>query len=116
MTRETLIEMFKKNESSNFRIYTDIAFGRGINGVAYHSFVGYDYIDDDRREKGVTSVIKGFADTYLIIECRNTGRIWYSDAKREVYVPYDKIVMVDFITDEKHPLYGFNGKHNLNEI
>ena len=115
-TKETLIKMFKQNEKCNFQIYTDIAYGKGINGVSYHSYIGYNYIDDDKRVKGIKSVIKGFAETYLVIECSKEGRFWYGDAKREVYIPYDRIVMVDFITDETHPLYGFTGNHNLNEI
>lgn len=113
--KEILMDMFKKNKNLNFQIYTDIAYGRGINGVSYYSFIGNNYTSDDRRTKGTTSVIKGFADTYLIIECKGKG-IWYSESQREVYVPYNNIVMVDFITDKSHPLYGFTGEHNLNEI
>lgn len=117
-TKEILMEMFKKNETLNFQIYTNIARGRGINGVEYRSFIGYNYIDDKKSNKGITSVIKGFADTYLIIECAQDKEwsFYYCGAKRDVYVPYDNIVMVDFITDEKHRLYGFPCKHNLNEI
>ena len=114
-TREMLMNMFKQNEGYNFQIYTDIACGRGINGVDYYSFIGKNYTDDDRRTKDTTSVIKRFAKDYLIIECSKEGRIWYCDAKREVYVPYANIVMVDFVTDNTHPLYGYDGKHNFNE-
>jgi hypothetical protein len=114
-TREMLMDMFKQNEGYNFRIYTDIACGRGINGVDYYSFIGKNYTDDDRRTKGTTSVIKRFAKDYIVIECSKKGRIWYCDAKREVYVPYANIVMVDFVTDNTHPLYGYDGKHNFNE-
>lgn len=115
-TKEVLMEMFKKNKSLNFQIYTNIAYGRGINGVSYYSFMGDNYISDDCRTKGNKSVIKGFADTYLVIETHKESGFYYCNAKREVYVPYDNIVMVDFITDESHRLYGFTGKHNLNEI
>ena len=108
------MDLFKKNEKLNFRIYTNIAEGRGINGVLYKTFTGYNNNDD--REKYLESVIKGFADTYLVIQCAKTKGFWYSNAMREVYVPYDTIVMVDFITDKEHPLYGFMGKHNLKEI
>lgn len=117
-TKEILMDLFKKNTSLNFQIYTNIARGRGINGVSYYSFMGDSYLDDRRNTKGNTSTIKGFADTYLVIEVQQDreNRLYYCGAKREVYVPYDNIVMVDFITDESHPLYGFTGKHNLNEI
>jgi hypothetical protein len=114
-TREMLMDMFKQNEGYNFQIYTDIACGRGINGVDYYSFIGKNYTDDDKRTKGTTSVIKRFAKDYIVIECSKKGRIWYCDAKREVYVPYANIVMVDFVTDNTHPLYGYDGKHNFNE-
>lgn len=103
MTREVLKEMFAENEGLNFRIYTNIAEGRGINGVHYKTFTGYNY-DDDRR-KYLESSIKTFSADYLVIECAKTKGFWYDNAKRKVYVPYDKIVMVDFMTDETHPLY-----------
>lgn len=113
-TKEILMDLFKKNEKSNFQIYTNIARGRGINGVEYLSFSGYNY--DDDRQKYIASKIKGFADNYLVIQCAKTKGFWYGNAMREVYVPYDAIVMVDFVTDKEHPLYGFAGKHNLKEI
>ena len=116
-TKEILMEMFKKNPNRNFQIYTNIAYGRGINGVSYYSFMGTNYLDDDRKVIGTKSTIKGFADNYLVIEFVGEGyKFYYSGAKREIYVPYDNIVMVDFIADETHPLYNFKGEHNLNEI
>jgi hypothetical protein len=117
-TKEILMELFKKNEKRNFQIYTNIAFGRGINGVSYRSFVGEIYLDDNRRNIGNICSIKGFGKTYLVIEYK--GEKWnssyYCDAPKEIYVPYDAIVMVDFITDESHKLYGFTGKHNFTEL
>jgi hypothetical protein len=117
-TKEILMDIFKKNENRNFQICTNIGVGRGINGIDFKSFIGDNYIDSERRRKGNTSSIKGFADTYLVIECarENEWGHYYCGAKKEVYVPYNNIVMVNFITDETHPLYGFTGKHNLNEI
>lgn len=103
MTREVLMGLFAENEGLNFRIYTNIAEGRGINGVNYKTFTKYNY-DDDRR-KYLESSIKAFSTDYLVIECAKTKGFWYDNAKRMVYVPYDKIVMVDFMTDETHPLY-----------
>ena len=115
-TKELLMEMFRKNEGSNFCIYTNIAEGRGINGVSFKSFIGDGYASHDNRIQVNKTTIKGFADTYLIIEVNDGRGIWYSDSKREVYVPYATIVMVDFLTDESHPLYGFTGKNNIAEI
>lgn len=114
-TKEILMDLFKKNKERNFQIYTNIAFGRGINGVSYHSFVGDNYLDGDTRNVGNVCSIKGFGKTYVVIEYRRKG-YYYCDAPKEVYVPYDNIVMVDFITDKSHKLYGFTGKHNLDEL
>ena len=112
-TKEILMDLFTKNAKRNFRIYTNIAEGRGINGIIYKTFTGCNY--DDDRKKCLESYIKGFGKDYLVIECEKTKGCWYDNAKREVYVPYDNIVMVDFINDEGHPLQ-FEGEHNLEEV
>lgn len=116
-TKETLINLFKKNEKRNFQIYTNIAVGRGINGVDYRSFMGDGYLDDDRRKIGNICSIKGFGETYLVIEYKGEdNKYYYCDVPKEIYVPYDAIVMVDFITDESNRFYGFTGKHNFTEL
>ena len=117
-TKEILMDLLKKNEGRNFRIFTNIAQGRGINGVEFMSFIGMNYNGERRDLKRVTSSVKGFADTYLVIECAKSAEygFYYGGAKREVYVPYASIVMVDFIADESHPLYEFTGRHILEEI
>jgi hypothetical protein len=115
-TKNTLMDLFKKNEKRNFQIYTNIAYGRGINGVSYHSFVGDSYLDDDRRNIGNICSIKGFGETYVVIEYKGEKGFYYGNAPKEIYIPYDTIVMVDFITDESNKFYGFTGKHNLTEL
>ena len=110
-TKEILMDLFKKNEGLNYCIYTDIGVGRGINGVDFRSFIG-ELIDD--RDK-IQHVIKGFTDNCIVIE-KSTSGYYYSDAKKDIYVPYEKIVMVDFITDTAHRYYKFTGRHNLKEI
>lgn len=115
-TKEILMDLFKKNKKRNFQIYTNIAVGRGINGVNYRSFVGDSYLDDDRREIGNICSIKGFGETYLVIEHKGEKGLYYCNAPKEIYVPYDAIVMVDFINDKSNKFYGFTGKHNLKEL
>lgn len=115
-TKEILMDLFKKNEKRNFQIYTNIAQGRGINGVNYRSFVGDSYLDDDRRNIGNICSIKGFGETYLVIEYKGEKGLYYCNAPKEIYVPYDTIVMVDFINDDSNKFYGFTGKHNLKEL
>ena len=114
-TKEILMDLFRKNEKRNFQIYTNIAVGIGINGVDYRSFMGNGY-DDDRNIKNICS-IRGFGETYLVIEYKGQkNAYYYCDAPKQIYVPYDAIVMVDFITDKSHKLYGFTGKHSFNEL
>lgn len=116
-TKEILMDLFKKNKKRNFQIYTNIAVGRGINGVDYRSFIGDNYLDDDRRKMGNLCSIKGFGETYLVIEYKGKGnKYYYCDVPKEIYIPYDAIVMVDFISDETNKFYGFTGKHNLKEL
>ena len=115
-TKEILMDLFKKNEKRNFQIYTNIAVGRGINGVDYRSFMGDGY-DDDRRCISNQYSIKGFGETYLVIEYKGKkNAYYYCEIPKEIYIPYDAIVMVDFITDESNKFYGFTGKHNLKEF
>ena len=116
-TKKTLINLFKQNEKRNFKIYTNIAVGRGINGVDYRSFMGDNYLDDDGRKFGNICSIKGFGETYLVIEYKGEdNKYYYCDVPKKIYVPYDAIVMVDFITDETNKFYGFTGKHNFTEL
>ena len=106
-TKEILIAMFKKNKTLNFCVYTNLGEGGGINGVSFASFIG-----EGIEEK---HIIKGFADSYMVIEKTNSGA-YFSGAKKDIYLPYECIVRVDFITDTTHTYYKFNGKHNLKEI
>ena len=106
-TKEILKEMFKKNKTLNFCIYTNIGEGRGMNGVSFASFIG------EGKEEG--HIIKGFADSYIVIEKTDSGA-YFSGAKKDIYLPYECIVRVDFITDTTHSYYRFYGKHNLKDI
>lgn len=106
-TKEILMSMFKKNKTLNFVIYTNLGRGRGMNGVSFESFVG------ESSEENHT--IRGFADSYVIIEKTDSGP-YIAGAKKDIYLPYEQIVRVDFITDVKSKFYNFSGKHNLREI
>ena len=55
------------------------------------------------------------ADSYMVIEKTDSGG-YFSGAKKDIYLPYECIVRVDFITDITHTYYKFSGKHNLKEI
>ena len=116
-TKEILMNLFKENEGRNFRICTNIGVGRGINGVDFMEFIGMRY-DGDSNSVSVQTSVRGFADTYLVIECAKKREYprYFGSAHRVVYLPYDNIVMVDFITDESHPLHEFTGIHMLEEI
>lgn len=106
-TKDILMAMFKKNKTLNFIIYTNLGRGRGINGVSFESFVG--------ESSEESHIIKGFADSYVIIEKTDSGA-YLTGAKKDIYLPYEQIVRVDFITDVKSRFYNFSGKHNLKEI
>lgn len=106
-TKDVLKAMFKKNAKRNFCIYTNIGEGRGINGVDYMSFIG--------EGKEESHCIKGFADTYIVIEKTNSG-CYFRGAKKDIYIPYESIMRVDFITDVESNYYYFNGVHNLKDI
>ena len=52
---------------------------------------------------------------YVIIEKTDSGP-YIAGAKKDIYLPYEQIVRVDFITDVKSKFYNFSGKHILKEI
>lgn len=108
-TKDVLKAMFKKNAKRNFCIYTNIGEGKGINGIDYMSFVGTCNYENH--------CIKGFADTYIVIEKTETGNEnYFSGAKKDIYIPYECIMRVDFITDVESNFYDFDGIHNLKDI
>ena len=108
-TKELIKDLFKKNAGRNFRIYTNIAQGCGINGVDYLSFLG-----EERDDREITRhTIKSFEDHYFVVEMYNSNPFYYTDAGKDIYVPYEAVVMVDFITDPASRFYKFSGVNNL---
>lgn len=92
MTRETLMKMFEKNKNVNFCLNTNIAEGKGINGVGYHSYYGESSYNEQRE----TTNIVEFDDDCLVITHTQNGVYWQG-GEHLIYLPYENIVSVDFL-------------------
>lgn len=92
MTRESLMKMFEKNKNVNFCLNTNIAQGKGINGVGYHSYYG----EVTQKEQGETTNIVEFDDDCLVINHSLDGGYWQG-GEHIIYLPYENIVSVDFL-------------------
>lgn len=103
-TKEILMDLFKQNKKINFHICTNIPTSGGINGVLYDSYYG--------NCNGESHNIKGFADSYIVIERTNEQGV----VLRTIYVLYESITKVGFFADKRNPIYEFKGKVNLKEI
>lgn len=103
MTRETLMKMFEKNKNTNFRINTNIAQGKGINGVAFSSYIG-EVTNSQFNE--ITNIVE-FDDDCLVLKNKMWESYWQG-GEHLIYLPYSSIVSVDFLlqhsNDSRFPL------------
>lgn len=103
MKKETLMKIFEDNKTTNFRISTSNATGRGINGVSFDDYSGCimarnDYGDGYHITE--TTKILGFMEDCLVLENTHTGGYWQGGA-HIVYLPYSVITCVDFVTEDR---------------
>lgn len=109
MTRETFLEIFKGNENFNFSIHTNIAQGRGINGVSFNKFVGEVISRSDANlcyYRKINHIAK-CCDNYVVIdvyECRTdkerTQNHTPLSKQTRYYLPYDAIVLIEICTKD----------------
>lgn len=80
MTRETLIKAFVDNRGRKYTIYTDICYGRGINGVAYRDYHSWT------SEGQLIYVIDFAEDCIVLVNQKDTV----------IYLPYERVVEISF--------------------
>lgn len=104
MNAKKIIEELSKN-GAKFTICTDVAYGRGINGIGYDSYSTYEEFGDSL----VTKVYRTFEphdDYLLIIENYEPPKIpWNRAAEKEPYtrrkyIGYDRITYINEIVEE----------------
>lgn len=91
-------------KGAKFSIHTDIAYGKGINGVGYNSYVMYEERGAENTPK--TKVYRTFEpmDDYLVIheeyvypEIPWNKNIKAGTSENNVYVAYDRITHINEI-------------------
>ena len=103
MKKETLMKIFQENKTTNFRISTSNATGRGINGVSFDSYYGRIMERKEYRDEYYvteTTKILGFMEDCLVLENTQSGGYW-PGGTHTVYLPYNVITNVDFVTEDR---------------
>ena len=124
MKKETFVAMFNGREKQNFKLYTDIAVGMGINGVDYMVFQGaWFYGKEDSKyvcDHYEYTHIKGVFDDGVVLECNIHHKDYWKSGYFTRFIPFENIVMVEFLEDGNTPWKGkypqeLPYKNNLNK-
>lgn len=109
MIKEEIITIFSGREKQNFRIYTNVAVGHGINGVDFHSFIGnWEYEDGDYTKKPCWehTQILGFTDSCLVLESDVVSKDSWKCGVKTYFVPLQNIVSIVFFERGVKPYRG----------
>ena len=94
-----IINMLNRR-GAQFTVYTDVAYGRGINGVDYDSYSTTEEFGDNLKTK-VTRTFEPKDDYLLIKEDYLPPKIPWNKAaekepyKRRKYIGYDRITYIN---------------------
>ena len=103
MKKETLMKIFQDNKTTNFRISTSNATGRGINGVSFDTYNGCIMACKEYKDEYYvteTTKILGFMEDCLVLENTQNNGYW-SGGTHTIYLPYSVITCVDFVTKDR---------------
>ena len=120
MKKETLMKIFEDNKTTNFCISTSNATGRGINGVSFDNYTGCLMARKEHRDEYYvteTTKILGFMEDCLVLEQTHTSSAYWRGGAHIVYLPYNVIICVDFVTEDRscYPKK-LNFRHKLVEL
>lgn len=84
-----------KEKKCNFAIRTNIARGRGLNGVTYDSYYGYTTANNEILH---TKILDCYGDI-LVLETDNekTAFPFVNGGKRKIYLNTDSILSIELI-------------------
>lgn len=101
MNAKQIIIKNLKSKHAKFTIYTDIAYGRGINGVGYEVYRPYEEIGQDHNPKTIIHrTFDPMDDCLVITENYEPPKIpWNRAAEKEPYtlrkyIGYDRITYI----------------------
>ena len=98
------MRIFEDNKTTNFCISTSNATGRGINGVSFDDYCGCVMTCNDHGDGyhiTQTTKIIGFMEDCLVLEVDNPCNNYWGGGIHTVYLPYNTITSVDFVTEER---------------
>ena len=103
MFNKTIVtKLLKKNKGSNFIIATNIARGRGINGVEYKTFYEkHEWPDNStylNRTKFNNFKIVAIEEEYIEIK-NHVKDAEYNSGLFTYYIPYESINSIAFVTE-----------------
>ena len=119
MTKETVMAIFNAHKTTNFCITTNIAEGRGINGVSFGSFEGESLVKKEYHDEyyhASWTKILGFMDECIVL-CHYENHSYWDGGEHIYYIPYSNIVSISF-REKDTPAYPIKmmRQHNLKEI
>lgn len=98
------MKIFQDNKTTNFCISTSNATGHGINGVSFDDYTGCLMARKEYRDEYYiteTTKILGFMEDCLVLENTHTSNSYWRGGTHTVYLPYNVITGVDFVTDDR---------------
>lgn len=110
MTEKAFTSLVAANEGKNFHILTNIARGRGINGVDYLSFWGLHRWEENQNKRYEQTTICDCTENCVHIIVKTNRDSWGENGTYDYYIPLENIVAVVFVesqngryTEEKYP-------------
>lgn len=100
MTEQAIKEIFKKHAKDNFIIYTNIAAGRGINGVSFGTYKGYyrhkEEFNSEWHEENTKFV--DVKNGVVILKYDREGNYdIYKNGNRTIYLDVNSVLSIEII-------------------
>ena len=103
MTEKAFTKLVSMNEGKNFQILTNIARGRGINGVEYLNFYGSHQWEENQNKHYERTTICACAEGCLHIVVETTADPGFRYGTYDYYIPLENVVGIMFIESQKSP-------------
>lgn len=102
MTKNDFIAAFKRFGKQNFKIQTNIAFGRGINGTDFEEYIGAWKNKDEFKQTQILGVL----DDCVVLGVHIQEKDWWHNGFHIDFVPFNNIVRVRFLGEKCRPYSG----------
>lgn len=110
ITKQEFVAIFNANKGKNFIISTNIAVGRGINGVDYKEFVGYWRFEENHYgsiiEYYKSTYIMGVTENCVVLKTINNTEDRWKNGTQLHFIPFSNIDNITFLESNCSPYRG----------